>query len=209
MDLELFIKIVSPYTMTGVERITELYNSLEYIRKYDILGDIVECGVWKGGNILGCIEYCKYHNLNKTFWLYDTFCGMTKSDENDVDMFGDNGEKWEGKSAISLDEVKKIINNVEYPQDRIKYVVGDILETLNDSENIPDKISILRLDTDWYLSTKKEMNVLYPILNNKGILIVDDYGHWNGSKKAVDEYFINDPVNIEYIDYTGIKIIKK
>lgn len=208
MNLELFIKIVSPYTMTGVERITELYNSLEYIRKHDIDGDIVECGVWMGGNILGCIEYCKYHNLNKIFWLYDTFCGMTKSDENDIDMFGNTGEGLEGRSAISLDEVKQIINKTEYPMDKIKYVVGDVLETLNNETNIPNKISVLRLDTDWYLSTKKEMDVLFPILTSQGVLIVDDYGHWGGAKKAIDEYFINNPVNIEHIDYTGIKIIK-
>ena len=209
MDLEIFIKIVSPYTMTGVERMTELYNSLEYIRTNNIEGDIVECGVWMGGNILGCIEYCKFYNMNRVIWLYDTFTGMTESGEDDIDMFGNMGKEWEGKSNISLYDVKKIIGNAKYPSEKIKYVVGDVLETLDDKINIPTKISILRLDTDWYSSTKKEMEVLYPKLNKHGVLIVDDYGHWTGSKKAIDEYFQHEQILIEHIDYTGIKIIKK
>jgi hypothetical protein len=64
------------------------------------------------------------------------------------------------------------------------------------------------LDTDWYKSTKIELEMLYPNLKNDGILIVDDYGHWSGSKKAVNEYFENKKINISHIDYTGIKIIK-
>ena len=96
------------------------------------------------------------------------------------------------------------------PNDILVYIIGDICETLNYENNTPKKISLLRLDTDWYQSTKKEMEVLYPKLVNNGVLIVDDYGHWKGSKKAVDEYLIDNKIQykMEKIDYTGIKIIK-
>jgi hypothetical protein len=77
---------------------------------------------------------------------------------------------------------------------------------LNQMNNIPEQISLLRLDTDWYESTLKELNVLYPKITKGGICIIDDYGHWQGCKKAVHEYFNNDLPKYEYIDYTGIII---
>jgi hypothetical protein len=208
MNILDFIKIVKPYTMTSEERITALYNTLEYIRINNIPGDIVECGVWKGGNILGCIEYMNFYKMDKEVWLYDTFNGMTGTTDIDVDMNGVPGELWKGLCNSPLFEVQSIMNQSSYNKDKLHYVVGDILETLDNISNIPKSISLLRLDTDWYASTKKEMEILYPILSQNGVLIVDDYGHWKGAKKAIDEYFINQNINIENIDYTGIKIIK-
>jgi len=213
MTNEEFLKIVKPYTMTSTERINELFNSLEYIRTNKINGDFVECGVWKGGNILGIMEYLYYHNMtDRNVWLYDTFQGMTQPEDVDVDLKNQKASDilQQVLCYSSLNEVKKNLSNSKYPINNIKYVVGDICETLNYKNNLPSKISLLRLDTDWYQSTKKEMDVLYPLLSNDGVLIVDDYGHWQGSKKAVDEYFLNNGLKpiIEKIDYTGIKIIK-
>jgi O-methyltransferase len=209
MNQEEFCSIVEPYTMTSKERIHALFNSLEYIRINNIEGDIIECGVWMGGNILGCIEYCKFYNMDKNFWLYDTFTGMTEPTQFDVDIYYTDAKSWVGKSNYELNEVKKIILATNYPENKINFVVGDVLETLQNQNNIPKSISILRLDTDWYESTKKELEILYPILNSGGVLIVDDYGHWYGAQKAFDEYFNGSEVKKEQIDYTGIKIIKK
>jgi hypothetical protein len=200
--------------MTSVERITELYNSLEYIRTNNIDGDIVECGVWKGGNIIGIIEYLKYHNiLDKSVWLYDTFEGMTSPEEIDVDL--DNKKASDILNSVlcysSLTEVKQNLSKSEFNNERLKFIVGDVSETLLIESNKPNKISLLRLDTDWYKSTKDELIHLYPILVNDGVLIVDDYGHWKGSKTATDEFFEENNISLEIIkiDYTGIKIIKK
>jgi O-methyltransferase len=214
MNLKEFIEIVTPYTMTSIERITELFNSLEYIRGNNIKGDLVECGVWKGGNILGIIEYVKFHKMNDVnIWIYDTFQGMTSPEDIDVDL---NENKAIHQLHIPIvfayspiEEVKKNIFKYGFDENRVKFIIGDVSKTLLIKENIPDKISLLRLDTDWYRSTKDELTYLYPVLNVLGILIVDDYGHWNGSKKAVDEYFENKEIEKEMIDYTGIKIIKK
>jgi hypothetical protein len=176
----------------------------------------VECGIWKGGNILGIMEYVYHHKMeNRKIWLYDTFSGMTEPDENDIDFENnkardvlDSNSFYECKSP--LDEVNQNLKLSKLPNDRLVYIIGDICETLNYENNTPKKISLLRLDTDWYQSTKKEMEVLYPKLVNNGVLIVDDYGHWKGSKKAVDEYLIDNKIQykMEKIDYTGIKIIK-
>ena len=213
MTRENFQEIVKPYTMTSGERRNALYDSLEYIRVHNIQGDFVECGVWRGGNILGIAQYLYSHNmLDRKIWLYDTFEGMTSPEDVDIDMDGNKASDILGRPNVmanaSLNEVKTNLMSTPFPQENIAYVVGDIVQTLDNINNVPNNIALLRLDTDWYQSTKKELDVLYPRLVDKGILIVDDYGHWKGSKKAVDEYFLNKNIQIEQIDYTGIKIIK-
>ena len=213
MTNEEFLKIVKPYTMTSTERINELFNSLEHIRTNKINGDFVECGVWKGGNILGIMEYLYYHNMtDRNVWLYDTFQGMTQPEDVDIDLKNQKASDILQNVLCysSLNEVKKNLSNSKFPISNIKYIIGDVCETLDIQENIPNKISLLRLDTDWYKSTKKELEKLYPILSVNGVLIVDDYGHWEGSKKAVNEYFEKNNIKLDYkkIDYTGIKIVK-
>jgi O-methyltransferase len=214
MDVHRFIEIVKPFTMTSEERIISLFESLEYIRINNIEGDFVECGVWKGGNILGMMEYLSHYNItDRNIWLYDTFNGMTDPEEEDIDFNNTRANDIIDniRCYSNLEEVKMNLSASNLPKDLLVYVIGDICETLNYQKNIPKKISILRLDTDWYKSTKKEMEILYPRLTNNGVLIVDDYGHWKGSKKAVDDYIEEKKLNleIEKIDYTGIKIIKK
>jgi len=165
VNQKIFIDIVKPFTMTSIERIVELFNSLEYIRLNKIDGDFVECGVWRGGNILGIMEYLHFYNMtDRHVWIYDTFQGMTQPEEIDVDL-NDNKASTILQEVIcysSIDEVKKNLSISSFPNEKIKYVVGDVCETLDVNTNIPNKISLLRLDTDWYKSTKKELTVLYP-----------------------------------------------
>lgn len=172
MNYNDFYNLVSPYTMTSPERIKCLFESLEYIRLNNIPGDFVECGVWKGGNILGAAAYFKSFELSRRVWGYDTFEGMTQCESVDVDYAGSSGNSWTNKLAISEIFVSELFKNIDCQVELIK---GDVCETL--LSKIPDSICILRLDTDWYKSTKTELEILYPILNPGGVLIVDDYGH--------------------------------
>jgi O-methyltransferase len=211
MNKELFYRIVKPYTMTSEERVYSLFDSLEEIRIGNIEGDVIECGIWKGGNILGIMEYFDFYKIyNKKIWLYDTFQGMTNPSGIDEDFEGCKASDILNSVMCHspLDEVKKTLSLSKYPEENIKIVIGDVRESLNSDSNLPKKISVLRLDTDFYDSTKKELEVLYPLLDEKGILIVDDYGHWKGCKKTVDEYFSDKKINTENIDYTGIKITR-
>jgi len=212
--------------MTSKDRIIGLYNSLEHIRNNNIEGDIVECGVWKGGNIYGILNYLIHHNMqNRTVWLYDTFAGLTKPTDKDFtnskeynnaqvnqlwesSKIDDNKNNW---CYSDITEVKSLIDIVNYPINNIKYVVGDICQTLKDEYNIPNLLSLLRLDTDWYESTKIEMEVLYPKVVTNGVIIIDDYGYWSGAKTAVDEYYKNNNIIFDYnkLDDTGIIIFKK
>lgn len=212
MNKNIFYKIVSPYSMTSKERIDCLFDSLEYIKNNNIIGDYVECGVWKGGNILGILKYLEYYqNFNNDIYLYDTFSGMTTPEEIDVDL-NSNKAKDILQNVLCYSSLEEVKNNLSisniYPKEKIKFIVGDVCKTLDIKENLPDKISLLRLDTDWYSSTKKELEILWDKLVQNGILIIDDYGHWNGCKKAVDEFFQNKNYTFEKIDYTGIRIIK-
>ena len=200
--------------MTSKERITELFNSLEHIRTKDIQGDFVECGVWKGGNILGIMEYLQYHQMiDRKVWLYDTFQGMTEPTDKDVDYQGNDAIRiLESVKCYSpLQEVKSVLKNSIFPESCTMIIQGDVLETLQISGNIPTKIALLRLDTDWYESTKIELEVLYPQLQENGVLIVDDYGHWKGTKLATDEYFqkTGRQPDFKNIDYTGVLHYKK
>jgi hypothetical protein len=92
--------------------------------------------------------------------------------------------------------------------DNIFLIKGNVEQTLLEEKNLPEKISILRLDTDWYASTKIELEMLYKRLVKGGILIIDDCGHWQGARKAVDEYFKNKNIWLHYVDYTCRYIIK-
>jgi hypothetical protein len=208
MNLQQFIEIVSPYSMTSVARISKLYESLNTIKSTNIEGDIAECGVWKGGNILGSMEYCHHYGMDKTIWAYDTFEGMTAPSQFDINLNDQSASTILNsvKCESSLEEFNKTINISKFDKTKLRIITGDINLTLNQINNVPEQISLLRLDTDWYESTLKELNILYPKITKGGICIIDDYGHWQGCRRAVHEYFNNDLPKYEYIDYTGIII---
>lgn len=201
------------YTMTSKERMYALYKSVEYIIKNNIPGDFVECGVWRGGStMLIAYTLLELNVTNRKIYLYDTFEGMTQPTEFDHRVANNKvhaSDKWKKEQKkdhnkwcyASLSEVKNNMALTKYPKDNIIFIKGKVEETI--PKTIPSKISILRLDTDWYESTKHELIHLFPRLLKKGVLIIDDYGRWAGSKKAVDEYFSNGEILLNRIDSTG------
>lgn len=202
-------------TMTSSERMFATMMASKHAVESGIDGDFVECGVWRGGNSILAAGEFKHRNSNKAVYLFDTFEGMTAPTEfdrtaaNNVPAEEKFRETRRGENSdwcySSLDEVKSNFAKAGLLSDKVKFVKGDVLKTLEDESNLPSKISVLRLDTDWYESTKKELEVLYPRLSVGGVLMIDDYGHWAGAKKAVDEYFEahgNRPF-LQYIDRTG------
>jgi hypothetical protein len=154
---------------------------------------------------------------NRTIYGFDTFSGMTTPTGLDIDYRGNlAGEmmqsetKIDGENSIhcaaSLALVN--INLLENNAKNVKLIEGDVAVTLSQPKNLPEKIALLRLDTDWYESTKVELETLYPLLEPGGVLIIDDYGHFSGARKAVDEYFRNQEIWMHYVDYTCRLVMK-
>ncbi len=204
---------IKPFTMTSLERVYGLYKAVEYVVRRGIPGDMVECGVWKGGSAMAiALTLKKLDASDRGIWLYDTFAGMTEPTERDVQYDGvtphermaqANLTSFAELGCVSVDEVEANIRSTGYPPERVKLIKGDVLETI--PLYAPGQIALLRLDTDWHASTAHELKHLYPRLARGGVLIIDDYGHWRGARQAVDEYFAagDEPVLLNRLDYTG------
>lgn len=211
--------VCKSFTMTSPERLFSLYHSIHYVVKNDIAGDFVECGVWKGGSSMMIAHVLKELGVtNRKIWMYDTYEGMSEPDEIDKDYSGKSAvsqlqaaDKKNSNSVwcySSLDEVKNNMETTGYPMNNIKFIKGKVEDSI--PNEIPQAIALLRLDTDWYASTMHELIHLYPLLKEKGVLIIDDFGHWEGAKKAVLEYFQKNSLYplLSRIDDTGRILLK-
>lgn len=202
-----------PYTMTSLERMYALYKACEYIAQANVFGDLVECGVWKGGSaMLAALTLKRMGRTDIKIRLYDTYEGMTEPAEVDISAKGERAQVFFSKTKTyggsnwchsSLDEVRRNLSSTGYPQENIIFVKGKVQDTL--PANASACICLLRLDTDWYESTYHEMKYLYPLLSPRGVLVLDDYGYWQGAKKAVDQYLSESQNHIllNKIDFSG------
>ena len=213
-DATEIISLVQPYTMTSIERLNTLITAVKYIVSNNIKGSIVECGVWKGGSSMATAYMLqKLSDTQRELYLFDTFEGMPPPSDKDISYFNvyaSNLLESENKETqqiyrcyASLEEVKDNLYSTNYPSDKINFIQGKVEDTIPD--RAPEKIALLRLDTDWYESTRHELEHLFPRLVPGGVIIIDDYGYWKGCKQATDEYFINSkiPLLLNRIDLTG------
>ena len=220
-DIDMIKDVIdNKYTMTSPQRLINTLKSCHYVVKNNIPGDFVECGVWRGGNGILAKKVFEYLGSNKKVWMFDTFQGMTAPTSVDVAaktqlaaesyFLKSQKETHNEWCFASLKDVQKNCSDAGLDINSFKFIKGDVCETLKTPKNIPAKISVLRLDTDWYESTKAELEILYPRLSDRGVLIIDDYGHWEGAKKAVDEYFSLQKYKplFNVIDRTGRSAIK-
>lgn len=193
------IAFVRPYTSVSPERIQNVLTLVESVVRKGIPGDLIEVGVWKGGLLLAMALKCQQLGVtDRTIRGYDTFSGMTPPTAQDVDLVGRSAADIfdEVKCEASLEDVRRALSHTTYPW--IHLHVGDIREV--PPESFPT-IAVLRLDTDWYETTKFELTHMEPRVSLGGFVIVDDYGHWLGARTAVDEFR---PPALHRIDYTGV-----
>jgi O-methyltransferase len=212
-------RTVRPNTMTSPERVMALCQSVAYLEARKIAGAIVECGVWKGGSMMAAaLALLSRDSTRRQLFLFDTFAGMPPPGALDRDLDGRSAADWLRDDApdaemvracCGLEEVRRALLATRYPQERIHFVPGRVEDTL--PAHAPDRVALLRLDTDWYESTAHELEHLWPRLVSGGVLIVDDYGHWQGARRAVDEFFARRPPHPELhaIDYTGRLVLKR
>jgi O-methyltransferase len=207
-------KKVKPYTMTTPERIASLCNAVEYLGDNKIEGDFVECGVWRGGSTMAAVDtLIKKGDTKREIYLYDTYEGMSEPTEADKVITGTAAEVMMEQSDkndptsvwcySALEEVQKNVGSLKYPEGKVHFIKGKVEDSI--PVTLPGRIALLRLDTDWYESTAHELEHLYPLLVPGGVIIIDDYGHWEGARKAVDEYIEKHklPLLLNRIDYTG------
>ena len=207
------------FTMTSVHRMYVLYSAVKYVVENNIDGDIVECGVWRGGSsMMSASTLLSLGKADTKLYLYDTFAGMSEPTKEDVNPVGISAQgKWEQSARqgfndwafASLEDVRANMLSTGYPEEKIEFVKGKVEDTV--PETIPDRISLLRLDTDWYASTYHELQHLFPRLSPDGILILDDYGYWRGAKEATDKYFAETGTKIflNRIDGAGRVAVKR
>lgn len=181
--------------MTTPGKIHVLARAVEYVISRQLGGAFVECGVWRGGSMMAvALTLLRLGVTDRDLYLFDTFEGMTEPGEADVKQGGEpvadvlqrasrDSSHW---AIAPIDEVRAALLGVGYPQNRLHFVKGKVEETLPDEA--PADVALLRLDTDWYSSTKHELIHLYPRLVRGGVLIIDDYAYWRGARQAVDEY---------------------
>ena len=203
---------VAPYTMTTPPRIYALRRAVEYVASRPVDGALVECGVWRGGSMMAiALTLLRLGVTDRELYLFDTFEGMTEPGDQDVKHTGERAaEVLAGASRDShdwaiapLDQVREAVLGLGYPEEKIHFVEGRVEDTLPAAA--PPEIALLRLDTDWYSSTKHELVHLYPRLAPGGVLIIDDYAYWQGARRAVDEYLGENGVSLllNRIDYTA------
>lgn len=203
-----------PFTQTSPERLFALCEAVRYIAANDIPGDVVECGVWKGGSMMAVAHtLCQIKDRSRHLFLFDTFEGMTEPSEKDISFKGvyasemlKSSKKEDSQSVwcyAPLEEVKQAINSIGYDPEKIHLIKGRVEDTIPD--RAPLNISLLRLDTDWYESTRHELVHLFPRLSPGGVIIIDDYGYWKGARQAVDEYIKEKKIKLllNRIDSTG------
>lgn len=198
---------VRPFTMTSVDAVAALCAATRHVVRRDIPGAFVECGVWRGGSMMAvALTLAELGARDRDLYLFDTFAGMPPPTEHDVRVLdglsADRPETITPAIAVGLEEVRAAMATTGYPPEHVHLVPGRVEDTV--PLHAPGRIALLRLDTDWYESTRHELEHLYPRLAAGGFLVVDDYGHWAGSRKAVDEYLdaLPEPVFLSRVDYT-------
>jgi O-methyltransferase len=207
------IEVVRPFTMTSRERLAAVCDAVRYVDRYAIPGAIVECGVWAGGSAMAAARtLIEVGDTGRDLYLFDTFEGMSEPSDADRDALGakaadqlasadrKTGAVW---CYASLEDVQQNMSLTGYPAARLKFVKGMVEDTI--PAQAPKQIALLRLDTDWYESTRHELLHLIGRVAPNGVLLIDDYGHWQGARQAVDEWLavFDRPVLLARTDYTG------
>lgn len=212
------MELARPYTMTSFQRLQALILATRYVARRGLPGAFVECGVWRGGSMFAAARtLLEVEGTKREVYLYDTYAGMPPPDSVDIRskdkqaavILMDDPRDDRTRAFATLQTVKHTMTLSGYDQRKLHYVIGKVEDTIPNV--VPEQIALLRLDTDWYSSTLHELRHLYPRLVHGGVLIIDDYGWWEGARKAVDEFFADhpEPPLLNVIDDTGGRMAVK
>ena len=203
-------KTVLPYTLVGPERIRNLHRLACYIERERIPGDVVECGVCNGGTAAVLARSATRSPLSRTIWLFDSFQGMPNVTEHDETGGGrETAQSHIGKEVGDIERVKEVLMLARADMRRVRIVPGWFLDTFPGARI--ERIAILNIDADWYESVRLCLDTFYDRVVPGGFVSFDDYGHWPGCRKAVDEFFEARQLTykLHQVDYTARWFQKK
>lgn len=194
-------------TMIGMKRLVSLQECVETVVADDVPGDLIECGVWRGG---ACIlmrgVLAAYGDQKRSVWLADSFQGVPKSDvENYKADKGIRSEFAAGILGVSEAEVRANFERYGLLDERVRFLPGWFKDTLQDAPI--EQISVLRLDGDLYESTIQALDALYPRLSPGGFCIVDDYLAVPACEQAVTDYRARHGITAEIVDIDGAGVL--
>lgn len=208
-ECEEMIKIAHSNTMVAHAGLVSLYHQILFCETQDIPGDFIECGVWKGGAVaIMALVNLKHSPVRRHIHLFDSFEEICEPDEQidgerairEVRMWAKNGGTGGKLIPVSgiydhrggpgtIEENKLLLEHtIGYDPQYIHYHKGWFQHTLPQKHKNIDKVAILRIDADWYASTRVCLDYLFDKVVPGGFVIIDDYGAYNGCRKAVDEF---------------------
>jgi O-methyltransferase len=192
-------KAVLPYTLVSLERIHNLYVLARRIENERVPGDVVECGVYNGGTAAVLSRSATHSDLERKVWLFDSFKGMPDITERD----GDQAQEYVGKILGNVEQVRALLRKTGSDLNRVRVAEGLFKDTFP-TVNIRN-IALLNIDADWYESVKICLEKFYDSVVPGGFVSIDDYGHWQGCREAVDEFFKHRGLSytLQKVDYTA------
>jgi hypothetical protein len=198
-------RIVRPYTMSGAARLQGLYGAVQHVTFRGIPGDLVECGTARGGSAAMLGLAMKESGVKRTLWVFDTFDGIPPPTAADPDF--EIAALYTGSFRGELAEVRELFAHLGILE-RAVLIPGRFQDTIPASDVGP--IAVLHIDGDWYESVKVCLDFFYDRVSLGGVIQIDDYGHWEGARKAVDEFLIARGISgpLQYLDYTGRQLVK-
>jgi O-methyltransferase len=212
-EIKQAVRIVKSHTMTTFQRLASLWLQVRYLDRYSVTGSMVECGVWKGGaaGLMALAHLQSHRPPLRELHLLDSWEGLP---EPQAGVDGAGAEAYaNGRASGSLTSIGQCVSSPEeaadlleqrigYPGELVRYHKGWFQDTAAKSAGEVGDIALLRLDGDWYESTRVCMDQFYPRVRKYGVVIIDDYGYWEGCRRAVDEYLaqLAEPVLLNYVD---------
>lgn len=196
---------VRTHTMCSNARLRGLYRAVRYVVSHEIPGDVVECGAARGGSAALMVLTLQRLGARRKIWLFDTFEGLPAPTANDPDF--ELADLFTGTCVGTLDEVRELFHRLNLTQDA-EFVKGLFQHTLPVTPI--SHIALLHIDGDWYESVKVCLDQLYDKVVPGGVIQFDDYGYWQGARRAVDEFFEQRgiPTALQRLDYSGRLLIK-
>ncbi|ODR04973.1 macrocin O-methyltransferase [Mycobacterium sherrisii] len=194
-------------TMIGMQRLTSLQHCVETVLADDVPGDLVECGVWRGGaSILMRAVLAAYGDQTRRVWLCDSFEGVPPPDT--VNYKADKGIRLHRHArvlGVPETEVRANFDRYGLLDDQVRFVPGWFKDTLADAPI--EQISVLRLDGDLYESTIQALDALYPRLSSGGFCIIDDYHVFSACEQAVTDYRQKHGIAAEIVEIDGTGVL--